>query len=93
MKNLYSVFDSVAQFYLPIFTADSDGIAKRIFIASMGDQFAHRSDYNLHKMGTFDDQTGEIHETSPALILAGQSISPDLDPRPRPTIAPEGNVQ
>ncbi|AXL14672.1 nonstructural protein [Microviridae sp.] len=69
-------------------------MAKRIFLLSMGDQFVHRGDYTLYQLGKFNDQTGEITEPEPRFVLNGLSISPDMDPRPRPVATPtEENLQ
>lgn len=94
MKKLYSVKDGVAEFFLPAFVADNDNMAKRIFLLSMGDQFVHRGDYTLFQLAEFNDQTGEISETELRFVLNGLSLSPEMDPRPRP-LAPstQENIQ
>ncbi len=94
--NVYTIRDSVAEFYLPPFTASNDGMAERMFIGSLGDSFNYREGFSLFRIGEFDDATGEIAVCSPDLVLSGASVSYALDPRPRPLSSPsqnEGNSQ
>lgn len=81
---IYTVQDTTASFYLPPFTAQTDDQAKRMFIGSLGDSFAFRTDFSLFYIGDFNDELGEITKPSHILVLRGSSISEMLDPRPRP---------
>lgn len=82
--NCYSVFDSAAEYFLPPFFAPNDGVAKRMFIGSLGDSFAYRADFVLYYVGEFNDAAGVLNpHDGPRLVLAGLSIAENLDPRPR----------
>jgi len=81
--NIYSIHDSKASMFLPLFLAHNDGHATRMFIGSLGDSFTYRADYTLHCLGDFDEDTGEI-TTEPRMVMSGLSIDAKLDPRPAP---------
>lgn len=78
---LYTIRDQVAGFFISPFCAPNDGVAKRMFIQGLGDSFPHRSDFSLHYIGDFNDDTGALTTSDPHLVLAGLSIDPVLDPR------------
>ena len=72
---IYTVRDSVAEYFMPLFTAKNDREAQRMFISGMGDNNPHKADYILFRVGNFDDENGTIQpEETPALVLAGLSI-------------------
>lgn len=79
--NCYSIHDTVAEMFLPPFFARNDGQASRMMIGSLGDSFTHRADFNLYRLGSFDDDSGQLTSETPSLVLAGLSISEKLDPR------------
>lgn len=81
---IYTIHDSVAEFFLPIFTAENDNVAKRIFIASLGSNFPHRADYTLYRIGQFCPDEGNVAAENAQLLMSGLSIAESLDPRPRP---------
>lgn len=87
--NLYTIRDQPGGFFMPPFCAQNDAIAERMFISSLGDSFAHRSGFSLHRVGKFDDDTGQLTAVDPEMILAGTSIRDELDPRPRPALPKE----
>jgi hypothetical protein len=65
MKNLYSIFDTVASEYAPPFVAINNGVAMRAFKRELGDLPDHvRKDYVLYRIGTFESETGEIARNS-----------------------------
>ncbi|MCL4162650.1 UNVERIFIED_CONTAM: hypothetical protein GTU68_008480 [Idotea baltica] len=72
--SLFSIYDGVAESYIPPFTLTNSGMAKREFIAATNDpnhKFCqHPQDYTLYELGTFDDQTGLIltHKTQLKLM-------------------------
>lgn len=80
---IYTIRDQVAQFFIAPYLAQNDGVAKRMFIGSLGDSWPHRSDFQLYRVGSFDPDTGLLSPESPSLVLAGLSIPDDLDPRPQ----------
>lgn len=82
---MYSVHDTAAEFYHPPFTAQTDAQASRIFVVSLGDQFPHRGDFNLYRIGEFDNDGGTLLPCDPPqCVLRGTSIANDLDPRAYP---------
>lgn len=80
---IYTIHDTVGLYYLPPFTARNDGLASRMMIASLGDSFPHRADFNLYLVGQFFDESGEVASQVPQLVLRGASIADSLDPRPQ----------
>jgi hypothetical protein len=88
MTNIYTIRDDAAQYFLPLFTALTDAEAKRMFILSLGPSFPHRSDFKLYHIGAYDDDNGLITSSDPRLVLAGMSISADLNPTPSAPSAP-----
>lgn len=92
---ILSVHDSVAGYFIPPYMARNVGQAKRMFIASLGDSFPHRADFGLFHIGDFDEDTGHVTTMDPVQILAGLSISPEMDPRPVnfPDLTPNQELQ
>lgn len=81
--NCYTIRDDAAGYFLPPYFAVNDAVAQRLMISSMGDSFAHRHQFNLYKLGHFDDDEGILTALeTPEHILSGHSISETLDPRP-----------
>jgi len=78
---VYTIRDAVAQYFLPIFLSHNDETAKRMFIGSLGDTFRYREGYMLYHIGHFDDAHGNLTACDPSLVLAGNSIAENLDPR------------
>ncbi|AXL15585.1 nonstructural protein [Microviridae sp.] len=73
IKNLYSIYDSVAGFYSPVFIAENNAHAIRMMTQSI--DMNHKTDFALWKLGTFNPDTGEIRETDkPTMIQSGQSL-------------------
>lgn len=83
-QNIYTIYDSAAKYYMPIFLAKTDDEAERMFTISMDQNYRHRSDYTLMRVGIFLDDTGVISATSgPEKIVNGLSI-PDTAFPPDP---------
>ena len=63
--NIYTIFDSASGAYMRPFYAQSDGQALRSFtdIAQDADHEIgrHPEDYSLYRIGTYDDNKGELH--------------------------------
>lgn len=91
--NVYTIYDSAAEYHLPPFFAQADAQAKRMFIQSLGDSFPHRADFNLLKIATFDQNTGVITSQDPISILAGRSISETFNPKTATASFTEGPTQ
>lgn len=79
----YTIRDEAAGYFMPPFFAATDEVAMRLFITSMGDSFSHRHQFNLFRLGAFDDDEGILTALSaPVHVLSGHSVSETLDPRP-----------
>lgn len=92
MKPLYTIQDTVAEFFLPPFVAENDNQAKRMFIGSLGDNFPHRHDFVLFHVGDFNDDDGTLQlPSSIRVVLAGSSVAVTMDPRPRTITQQEQN--
>ena len=91
--NVYTIRDQVAGFFIAPYLAENDGHACRMFVASLGDTFPHRADFSLHRIGSFDTDTGELTTCDPTMVMAGTSIDPRLDPRPPQPQQPQGVAQ
>lgn len=70
---IYSVFDNKARAYLQPWITHNSDTAKRIFAESATDAqhlfSRHAEDYTLFEIGTFDDNTGAVESTVPAINL------------------------
>lgn len=75
--NIYTIYDEKAKAYLLPFFMQNDAMAKRVFAECANDPThmfcKHSSDYFLHRIGTYDDQTATIDSTvSTNLMCANQ---------------------
>jgi hypothetical protein len=72
-KVYYAVFDTKAKVYSGPFLEVTDGTAIRAIqdaVRSPDHPFArHAGDFSLHKIGTFDDQSGMIEGHEPQHII------------------------
>lgn len=70
----YSVYDSAANAYLPPFFIHSEKMAMRSFQDAVNDQShqfnKHPEDYILHRIGTFDDVTGQLDPCIPVKVMS-----------------------
>ena len=73
MSNIFSVYDDKAKFFSPIFLVPNDATAIRIFYDTM-QPATHRADYNLYRVGQWDDETGIITPQDPEIIMPGRSL-------------------
>lgn len=72
-KPIFSIFDSVAGFYSPVFLAENDQHAIRMFTQSI--DLDHRHDFTLWRLGTFNSDNGAITETkTPLLVEKGKNL-------------------
>lgn len=71
-KPMFSIYDSVAGFYSPVFLAENDQHAVRMMAQSI--DMNHKTDFALWKLGTFDTNTGAIDDKKPVMVQAGQSL-------------------
>lgn len=79
IKILYSVRDDLNDFG-SVFTAPSDGFAKRDFASAVNNPGPSAvsyspKDFALYKLGTFDSETGVVKpEAVPILIVRGDAL-------------------
>lgn len=78
--NAYSIFDRKTAMFHPPFFQSTDGAAARLFTDLCRDEgttiHKHAADYVLYRLGTFHDQSGELHGcTPPAHVLDGSVAS------------------
>ena len=83
MKNyLYSIFDSVAETFLPFFTAPLDAVAIRTFrdcVNSTTHHFAKNpADYTLYLIGTWYEKEGRLDTTKRNSLGNGLDYVQDL---------------
>lgn len=57
--NLYSIYDSVAEEFGPLFHSKSDAVAKRA-VTTVLHEGVKASDYDLYMIGTYDVDLGII---------------------------------
>ncbi|AXL15590.1 nonstructural protein [Microviridae sp.] len=72
VKGLYAIFDSVAGFYSPVFQAENDAHAIRMFQSSI--DMNHKNDFALWKIGQYDNDNGNIIEFTPKLTTHGKNL-------------------
>lgn len=76
IKKIYSVYDRKAQYYLPLYIADSDAQAERQFsnvvVTSETDISKYPADFDLVCVGTMNMENAEILPKRPVdLIING----------------------
>ncbi|AXL14648.1 nonstructural protein [Microviridae sp.] len=73
MKPLYSIYDQIAGFYSPVFLAENDAHATRMFSQSI--DLNHKKDFSLWCLGNFDADTGFIKtHKAPELVSQGLKL-------------------
>ncbi len=75
LMNIYSVFDVASGAYMRPFFAQADGEATRVFgdlcCDSEHPMGMHPKDYSLCRLGSFNDQTGDILEHQLEVLCQG----------------------
>lgn len=66
--SIYSIYDTVAKAYGPLFSAKNDGVALRNYDRFICDTTAQdknfrSSDYELRRLGNWDDEIGSLNDT------------------------------
>ncbi|AXH77261.1 MAG: nonstructural protein [Microviridae sp.] len=78
IQNVYAVFDHAAKAFLPPFLMRTDSQAQRAFAEvanSRGHAInEHPGDYNLFKIGTYDDSLGTVQNLEPAPFNLGSAL-------------------
>lgn len=82
MKNVYAIYDAVAEIYTMPILLNNDNEAKRVFTDAclnpdlpMG---AHSADYSMWAIGFYDEQTGIIESTNPHTLIQKGPQTPTL---------------
>lgn len=68
MNEIYSIFDSKAEYYMPFFVERNDMTAIRAMEAAMQPDhpiYKNATDYSLFHIGTWDQETGAIRTKGP----------------------------
>lgn len=66
---VYSIYDKVAKYYLPIFESRNDNVAIREFKNSIKQNpFANLSEYLLVRLGTVERDSSEVEDDGEGLI-------------------------
>ena len=77
-QQVFAVYDSKAERYLPPFTTTTSGVAERIFtdmVNTPKHQFnTHPEDYTLYRIGVFDDATAEILPEAMAVVCTALQV-------------------
>lgn len=81
MKHLYAIKDLAVQAYMKIWEVRAPGEAMRGFIDEVNRKAAdnpiaaHPEDYELYKLGVYDDATGKITpEDEPQLVARAKEL-------------------
>lgn len=80
-QHFFAVYDSKAGAFLAPFPANTYGIAERMFsdlVNTDGHQFnRHPADYSLHKIGTFDTDSGKLDNIPAEELVTGLQLLHD----------------
>lgn len=79
MKKLYSIFDCVAELHSPVFQAENDDHAIRMFSQSI--DMTHKNDFSLWYLCDFDQDNGKIILGTPRLAMAGKNLASKKEPK------------
>lgn len=60
IESLYSVYDTMAEEFGPVFMARNDQVAKRAVINMMVKSEASANEFQLYKVGVFNTTTGSV---------------------------------
>ena len=78
-KNLYTLKDMVAEEVAPIFEANNDGVALRMFQESIQKQQIPYDDFRLIRIGRLDKTTGEIIPEEPTDVEINIAMSDQIE--------------
>lgn len=88
LTKLFSIYDSKAEFYLPVFQMKSQGEAIRAFTQSaqkgQSDLALYPMDFTLVEIGTFDDSNASVTMYEHKKILGNAQ---ELQPKTQPELA------
>lgn len=78
-KNLYTLKDLVAEECAPIFEANNDGVAIRMFQETISRQQIPYDDFHLLRIGRYDKSTGSIIPEDPQEVVVNFSMSEEIE--------------
>lgn len=78
-KNLYTLKDLVADECAPIFEANNDGVAHRMFQETISRQQIPHEDFRLIRIGRIDKTTGEILPEEPTAVDISLSMFDQIE--------------
>jgi hypothetical protein len=80
--NVYAMYDRKVQYFHPPFLSANDEAAKRQGMLLFEKNPSLRDfceDYDLMRIGTFDDATGELENLNTSLVVDGEAIVEKLN--------------
>lgn len=76
---MFSIYDKAIEAYMRPFMAQAEGQATRMFqdivCDEQSDLFKHPEDYSLFKIGSFDDNNGELLDCEPTCVMRAHEVS------------------
>jgi len=72
MKPIFTIYDTVASIYSPLFQAENDDHATRMFESSI--DMDHKADFSMWRIGHYDQEKGEVHSVEPILVAHGKNF-------------------
>lgn len=77
-KNIYSIFDTVAETFNQPFPSLNNATAIRDFETSVVNE-QHKNDYALYYLGTYDQDNGKLEgPENPVRLITGLDIKTDV---------------
>lgn len=78
MIRIFAIYDQKLEAYNRPFFLISDGVAIRAFQDEINNKESelskHPDDYELYKIGEYNEETGEINPNLPQLIASGRAL-------------------
>jgi hypothetical protein len=72
---MYSIYDTVAEVFNKPFCDHNDQSAVRAFTHSLlAKETPDKNDFQLYRIGSFDDSNGEIEHENPSRVMSGLDI-------------------
>lgn len=79
-QHVFTIYDSKAEAYLSPFTANTVGLAERMFsdmVNQPGHTFnLHPEDYTLYRIGTYDTSDAALSQTEYSVVINGLQAVP-----------------
>jgi len=72
MKPIFTILDTVADFYSPLFQAENNDHAIRMFESSI--DLDHKADFSLWRIGQYDQDKGNLSSVEHTLVAHGKNL-------------------